>query len=73
MMLERGTYLVKNQVVALMPTLVDVRRHESIAWCADLLSDVDMWRGSCEVRVVQVGRCAQKEADSPIVVRMSLD
>jgi hypothetical protein len=24
-------------------------------WCADLLMDVDMWWGSCEVCVVQVG------------------
>jgi hypothetical protein len=53
--------------VALLPKLImDGRRREGRAWCADLLMDVDMLWGSCEVRVVQ------KEAHSPIVVRMSL-
>jgi hypothetical protein len=50
-----GTWWRKNQVVALMPKLVDVRRCEGRVWCADLLMDVDMWWGSCEVCVVQVG------------------
>jgi hypothetical protein len=30
-------------------------RREGRVWCADLLMDVDMWWGSCEVCVVQVG------------------
>jgi hypothetical protein len=46
---------LQNQVAALMPKLVDVRRREGRVWCTDLLMDVDMWWGSCEVRVVQVG------------------
>jgi hypothetical protein len=49
------SYLCLYQVVALMPKLVDVRRREGRVWCADLLMDVDMWWGSCEVCVVQVG------------------
>jgi hypothetical protein len=50
-----GAWGTKNNVVAWMPKLVDVRRREGRVWCADLLMDVDMWWGSCEVCVVQVG------------------
>jgi hypothetical protein len=48
-------YLQNQKVAALMPKLVDVRRREGRVWCTHLLMDVDMWWGSCEVRVVQVG------------------
>jgi hypothetical protein len=35
--------------------LVDVWRREGTVWCADLMMDVGIWWGSCEVCVVQVG------------------
>jgi hypothetical protein len=50
-----GAWWTKNQVVALMPKSVDVRRREGRVCCADLLMDVNMWWRSCEVCDVQVG------------------
>jgi hypothetical protein len=49
-----GAFWTKNYVVALMPKLIDVMRHEGRVWCADLLMDVGM-RLACEVCVMQVG------------------
>jgi hypothetical protein len=49
-----------------------VWRREGRVWSAHLLMDIDMC-GEGPAKCVLLGRCAQKEADLPKVVRMSRD
>jgi hypothetical protein len=53
--------------------LVDVRQREGRVWCADLEWTLTCGGGPAKCVLCRLGCCAQKEADLPIVVRMSLD